>query len=1660
MAETSFIAKLINKITGKNEEVEQTSSSRTFDRFNGYGTTTKSGKEYTTPFDYSNAVEYAKWHNDIFSPEGAAYKLEQGQKQAEYDAQYAEEHKSERGKLSRILGMLGYNGLMEGLYNVTDDDENTTFLGGLKQGLVNWNPMSDEIDYHTGSDVLKNIGWEDEDPDHLSLSDVGRGVVGFAGDVLTDPLSYINPFSATGKVLKGSGYTASALKNAAEKNGLDTVRDGLRTLKNKEDNIQKLADLGYMSDAAYDNFRDAAAFNATHKYEGGYEGLIKDELKPFEEQMQLQKDLAFEQYSIGLKKLEYDVFDEYRRTLQKSGGVYDVDKYNELLHNAQQKAPFRTEYFNKLKEINEEFDINKQNLIDKYIERDAKELADEYTKRRLRISFDNSDKTGLVFGTYNLPFAKKADSYLSKTIISGEKLAQLGDNTISPYWNEFTRKLRLSNIGKNFSNSNKLESKVFEKIAKGDLEGAVDEGRLTDISKGAYRLQADAKAYKDANYLKETLSDKSLREVINEIEGGSMRAKALIEYARKNANQFSALTGRKLNIPDVEDLADMKITQELEDSWKEFQEAYNEALKVAEPHLFDIKDFQQNFVRIAGKADLDAFDPEDIEFVRTAGLMSNKGNALDVLRNFKSKDKVVNGIAKLILESGNETDAFKFLLERDLDYLRQAVTRDMPFPTRMKTDIDILKDIGKGLKTLKRYANKLGVALPEDASAQEIREILNKQTEIYKPVVNLQAQLGSLVRKFEKTGDYKYIEKINRTIARMEVETEKLGVKYSGDTRTINNYIKKIEEVLKRDNLNAVTPENVEHIRKQYEKEMEKFADEYLPKSFEQYYADKLKSQLDLKYTPLDVKQYHNVDVRFTDAILKWKKVTDILADERLQVLEDLEFLQRKHISELMGTRESDLKLFVNSLRSTMKTLTKFPELNLDFASSLQGTKNFIKTFQHLDRVTKNYTPEEIKAMEFFTNAMNNIAIEEKRLGELGSKPAAVYAHRYVPHFKEKLKDVGEELVNENPTGAFTPEYFHAPKDFDKERKKGTIKQLNEGIEKTYNADGISNVDELAPEIYNDKLHEIFLARTLLSNKLIYGTDSLRFIKNHFSEDYEVGGKLLENHRPAALYQDIEKVINKSVIDKIDNKRQEDYKVFARSLNKFIKNFVVEGNVNEKFIEEYSYLSHGRKKFSKKYFQNMINKKWKIDTIIRKTYEDFGETWNKIYNENNYKSMFESTREKLKSHIFPDEKRAKVYERNLVVQVLSDEQIRKLKKLSPGFEVRQYDMSILDRTNVMSRIQKQELTNSFLNFYDRMTNNWKIWNTLGSPSFHVKNAGSNAFQSFLAIGEDAYNLNKIHTAIKILQLKNPFDTIELGGKKYTHKELEYMAKKLGVVDESFSAYSFKLGAQSYTDNGLRSSALPSFKNDVDWFQPNVFNTVKQISTVVGTNIEGVQRMNLWLGELGRGKSFQEALDSVNKFLFDYGDLTEFESDVMQRIIPFYTFMRKNVPMELEAMLERPQTINNLEYAFNEIQDMDEDAVVPENQRNEWRQEHVQIPYSENLNASNTPLGVNLDLPYNQIERVLDPDKMIGSMSPLIRLLPELYAGQYAYTGMPIGGIGEYAANYYSPIGQLYRTMTADEDKKGDAKLSNISRFLGYPVDKINDVTENHYSYYL
>jgi hypothetical protein len=78
-------------------------------------------------------------------------------------------------------------------------------------------------------------------------------------------------------------------------------------------------------------------------------------------------------------------------------------------------------------------------------------------------------------------------------------------------------------------------------------------------------------------------------------------------------------------------------------------------------------------------------------------------------------------------------------------------------------------------------------------------------------------------------------------------------------------------------------------------------------------------------------------------------------------------------------------------------------------------------------------------------------------------------------------------------------------------------------------------------------------------------------------------------------------------------------------------------------------------------------------------------------------------------------------------------------------------------------------------------------------------------------------------------------------------------------------------------------------------------------TTVARTEEDWMRLSIFYDRLMKGDTLEDATAFVTKFLFEYmpEGKTGFEKDYMRRMIPFYTYLRGNVPLQLESLVTQP-----------------------------------------------------------------------------------------------------------------------------------------------------------
>lgn len=200
---------------------------------------------------------------------------------------------------------------------------------------------------------------------------------------------------------------------------------------------------------------------------------------------------------------------------------------------------------------------------------------------------------------------------------------------------------------------------------------------------------------------------------------------------------------------------------------------------------------------------------------------------------------------------------------------------------------------------------------------------------------------------------------------------------------------------------------------------------------------------------------------------------------------------------------------------------------------------------------------------------------------------------------------------------------------------------------------------------------------------------------------------------------------------------------------------------------------------------------------------------------------------------------------------------------------------------VYNQLSNDQTVMKLLKGYDKVLGLWKA-QVLVAPSYHVRNEVGNLWNNYLA------NTSPVDY-ISAVKLQKGIATGKLD--EASAKLVEEMRQQ-GVVGGSqygrdiTQTISDEIGGASWNPLSQRFGLYRG-------------------NRAVGTAFEDNARMAHYLAKRREGFTPVEAGKSVDKFLFDYSDLTFIEQNVLKRVIPFYTWMRKNIPLQIAEFVKNP-----------------------------------------------------------------------------------------------------------------------------------------------------------
>lgn len=325
----------------------------------------------------------------------------------------------------------------------------------------------------------------------------------------------------------------------------------------------------------------------------------------------------------------------------------------------------------------------------------------------------------------------------------------------------------------------------------------------------------------------------------------------------------------------------------------------------------------------------------------------------------------------------------------------------------------------------------------------------------------------------------------------------------------------------------------------------------------------------------------------------------------------------------------------------------------------------------------------------------------------------------------------------------------------------------------------------------------------------------------------------------------------------------------------------------------------------------------------------------------------------------------------------------------------------LDVYNTFANIQKLTSNDAGLQGFWRawmsVQNMWKRYATTWNPMFHGRNAFSNYTMAVLGdprLG-DPKNWTVAGAVMQDYMRGNLKKIYTINGQKMKVGDLMAEALSSGAVKGFLSRAD--IGRATLREVGRMSK--PSRVFNPSW-----------IGGGVGEFVEDSSRLAVFLNAKSHMKlDTRAAADLTNQLLYEYApeSLTRWERDVARRFVPFYVWMRRNIPRMVEILVKEPGKVAAFGHAYNNAWAT---SGLDPNLQPDYMQDLFMMPLPWKDKKGNTVM-LNPNVPLQDLQKlglILGEDEgwneLFGSLTPLVKVPLELMFGKELYFGSELSNI--------------------------------------------------------
>lgn len=370
----------------------------------------------------------------------------------------------------------------------------------------------------------------------------------------------------------------------------------------------------------------------------------------------------------------------------------------------------------------------------------------------------------------------------------------------------------------------------------------------------------------------------------------------------------------------------------------------------------------------------------------------------------------------------------------------------------------------------------------------------------------------------------------------------------------------------------------------------------------------------------------------------------------------------------------------------------------------------------------------------------------------------------------------------------------------------------------------------------------------------------------------------------------------------------------------------------------------------------------------------------------------------------------------------------------------------------MNIIGKPMTHNQLLDLNDKVVSIWKRAVTVYNPSYHIRNAQTDTILNMMAgvtspkSYSRALNIMRRYDktfAQEVLRGERAWEDLgpSVGRFKTNFKDI-----KGGWLSEDrfWTAYHQMGLAQSFTRAEFADTAKMGLA-------ANINSKIGHASEVR----ENYFRLAHFVDKVlkSKAKTFNDAITEVaaevRKYHFDFSDFTYTERNVLSRVIPFYKWSRKALPLMIEQTFTNPGKVmipTKGAKAFSQMMGFEtENNLLPsvDEAIPDWLKEGGAVPVGHH--GDNTVYvdqrGFN---PWSDaIQFLSNPSNaLLGGLTPTARIPIELKTGTSLFTGNRRPPVGAYALSQFPVTNMAGRTLRSN-DEIGGGNLFTNPAFLNW-----------------